>query len=166
MGKHIFCEKPLTHTVYEARYIRELAKKYKVQTQMGNQGHSSDEIRSLKEWIDSGAIGKVREVFAWTDRPVGGKPWSTFAVKETMNEQKYPEPDEGDAPSCAQCRREPSAATGSSAGRPHLIMVSRRVQIIVFTTFLSRSWSGFSIARIFLASTLPEKEGLESRSDL
>ena len=47
MGKHIFCEKPLTHTVYEARYIRELAKKYKVQTQMGNQGHSSDEILSL-----------------------------------------------------------------------------------------------------------------------
>ena len=66
MGKHIFCEKPLTHTVYEARYIKELAKKYKVQTQMGNQGHSSNEIRSLKEWIDSGAIGKVREVYAWT----------------------------------------------------------------------------------------------------
>ena len=87
MGKHIFCEKPLTHTVYEARYIRELAKKYKVQTQMGNQGHSSDEIRSLKEWIDSGAIGKVREVFAWTDRPVGGKPWSTFAVKEKSKEK-------------------------------------------------------------------------------
>ena len=87
MGKHIFCEKPLTHTVYEARYIKELAKKYKVQTQMGNQGHSSNEIRSLKEWIDSGAIGKVREVYAWTDRPVGGKPWSTFAVKEKSKEK-------------------------------------------------------------------------------
>ena len=81
MGKHVYCQKPLTHTVYEARMITEAAKKYKVQTQMGNQGRSSDEIRSLKEWIDDDAIGKVREVFAWTDRPVGGHEWDTFAVK-------------------------------------------------------------------------------------
>ena len=72
MGKHVFCEKPLTHTVYEARVITELARKFKVQTQMGNQGHSSDEIRSLKEWVNDGAIGKVNEIYAWTDRPVGG----------------------------------------------------------------------------------------------
>jgi predicted dehydrogenase len=81
LGKHVFCQKPLTHTVYEARLITETAKKYKVQTQMGNQGRSSDEIRKLKEWIDDGAIGPVREVYAWTDRPIGGNAWDTFAVK-------------------------------------------------------------------------------------
>ena len=91
-GKHVYCEKPLTHTVYEARYIKELAIKYKVKTQMGNQGHSSDEIRSLKEWIDDGAIGKVNEIYAWTDRPVGGKPWSTFDVK-AQSKEKPPIPN-------------------------------------------------------------------------
>ena len=92
MGKHVYCQKPLTHTVYEARMITEAAKKYKVQTQMGNQGRSSDEIRSLKEWIDDDAIGKVREVFAWTDRPVGGHEWDTFAVK-AMSKDKPPIPE-------------------------------------------------------------------------
>jgi len=92
MGKHVYCQKPLTHTVYEARMITEAAKRYKVQTQMGNQGRSSDEIRSLKEWIDDDAIGKVREVFAWTDRPVGGHEWDTFAVK-AMSKDKPPIPE-------------------------------------------------------------------------
>jgi len=80
-GKHVFCQKPLTHTVHEARAITQAAKRYKVQTQMGNQGHSSEHIRLLKEWLEDGAIGDVREVHAWTDRPVGGQVWSTFAVK-------------------------------------------------------------------------------------
>ena len=79
-GKHVYCQKPLTHTVYEARKITEAARKYKVQTQMGNQGHSSDRIRLFKEWIDDGAIGDVTKVYAWTDRPVGGNTWSNFAV--------------------------------------------------------------------------------------
>ena len=80
-GKHVFCQKPLTHTVYEARKITEAARKYKVQTQMGNQGHSWEHIRLLKEWIADGAVGDVNEVYAWTDRPVGGNPWSNFAVR-------------------------------------------------------------------------------------
>ncbi len=80
-GKHVYCQKPLTHTVYEARKITEAARRYKVQTQMGNQGHSSEHIRLLKEWLADGAIGNVTEVHAWTDRPVGGDPWSTFAVQ-------------------------------------------------------------------------------------
>ncbi len=79
-GKHIYCQKPLTHTVHEARVITAAAKKANVQTQMGNQGHSSEQIRMLKEWLADGAIGDVREVYAWTDRPVGGNPWSDFAV--------------------------------------------------------------------------------------
>ncbi|MBN2000716.1 Gfo/Idh/MocA family oxidoreductase [candidate division KSB1 bacterium] len=80
-GKHVFCQKPLTHTVHEARVITEAARKAGVQTQMGNQGHSSEHIRLLKEWLDAGAIGNVTQVYAWTDRPAGGNPWSDFAVK-------------------------------------------------------------------------------------
>ena len=78
-GKHVFCQKPLTHTIFEARKITEAARRYKVVTQMGNQGHSYESMRVLKEWLDDGAIGKVTEVHAWTDRPVGGDPWSDFA---------------------------------------------------------------------------------------
>lgn len=82
MKKHVFCQKPLTHTVYEARKITEAAREAKVQTQMGNQGHSSENIRLLYEWIRAGAIGHVREVHAWSDRPVGGQWYSTFPIKE------------------------------------------------------------------------------------
>ncbi len=80
-GKHVYCQKPLTHTVYEARKIAEAAKKYKVVTQMGNQGHASDNTRRLKEWLEDGAIGEVKEVYGWTNRPVGGQSYSNFAVK-------------------------------------------------------------------------------------
>jgi predicted dehydrogenase len=70
MGKHVYCEKPLTHSVYEARVLTEAARKYKVATQMGNQGHSSEEIRLIREWIQAGAIGDVRHVHTWTNRPI------------------------------------------------------------------------------------------------
>ena len=68
-GKHVYCEKPLAHTIYESRMLAEAAKKYNVQTQMGNQGHSWEEIRLVKEWVEDGLIGDVREVHAWSDRP-------------------------------------------------------------------------------------------------
>ncbi|TAE56514.1 MAG: gfo/Idh/MocA family oxidoreductase, partial [Bacteroidetes bacterium] len=70
LGKHVYCEKPLTHDPYEARMLTEAAKKYKVVTQMGNQGSSGEDIRRVQEWIQSGAIGEVREVHGWTNRPV------------------------------------------------------------------------------------------------
>ncbi len=57
MGKHIYCEKPLTHDIYEARMLTEAVRKYKVTSQMGNQGNSSDDIRKICEWIWAGAIG-------------------------------------------------------------------------------------------------------------
>lgn len=79
-GKHIYLQKPLAHSIYEVRKLTEAARAAKVQTQMGNQGHSSDEIRMLSEWIADGAIGPVHEVYAWTDRPVGGDPWSDFPI--------------------------------------------------------------------------------------
>ena len=92
LGKHVYCQKPLTHTVREARTITEAARRHKVVTQMGNQGHSYESIRLLKEWIDDGAIGDVTEVHAWTDRPVGGDPWSDF-VQRALPTDTPPVPD-------------------------------------------------------------------------
>lgn len=70
MGKHVYCQKPLTHSVYEARLMRETAEKMKVATQMGNQGTASDGLRTAVEIIQSGAIGPVREAHVWTNRPI------------------------------------------------------------------------------------------------
>ena len=70
LGKHVYCEKPLTHSIHEARHLTELAAKQKVATQMGNQGHSGDNTRRIVEIVRSGAIGPVREVHAWTNRPI------------------------------------------------------------------------------------------------
>lgn len=72
MKKHVYCEKPLTHTVVEARRIAEAAREAGVATQMGNRGQASDGVRDLCEWIWAGAIGPVREVHVWTDRPRRG----------------------------------------------------------------------------------------------
>ncbi|HEV3204178.1 MAG TPA: Gfo/Idh/MocA family oxidoreductase [Gemmataceae bacterium] len=70
LGKHVYCQKPLTHTVYEARMMRETAAKMKVATQMGNQGTAENGLRQACEVIRSGAIGPVREVHVWTNRPI------------------------------------------------------------------------------------------------
>lgn len=71
-GKHVYCEKPLTHSVYEARMIAKAAREHKVATQMGNQGQASEGTRLMSEYIWAGAIGQVREVHVWTDRPLRG----------------------------------------------------------------------------------------------
>jgi predicted dehydrogenase len=71
MGKHVYCQKPLTHTVHEARVMRRVAEDYKVATQMGNQGTSHPGFRQGIEVIRAGAIGNVREVHVWTNRPTG-----------------------------------------------------------------------------------------------
>ncbi|WP_276499189.1 Gfo/Idh/MocA family protein [Pontibacter litorisediminis] len=77
MGKHVYVQKPLTHDIYEARVLTDAAKRYKVVTQMGNQGASGDGVRQLREWYDSKAIGDVHTVYCWTNRPVWpqGIPW-------------------------------------------------------------------------------------------
>jgi len=71
-GKHVYCEKPLTHSIYEARKLAEAAREHKVATQMGNQGQASEETRLVCEYVWDGAIGPVREVHVWTDRPLRG----------------------------------------------------------------------------------------------
>ena len=70
LGKHVYCEKPLTHDIYEARMLTEAARKYKVVTQMGNQGSSGDDTRKIETWIQKGVIGHVHTVNCWTNRPV------------------------------------------------------------------------------------------------
>jgi len=70
MGKHVYCQKPLTHSVSEAREMRELAAEKKLATQMGNQGTAEDGLRRAVEIIQDGVIGPVREVHVWTNRPV------------------------------------------------------------------------------------------------
>jgi predicted dehydrogenase len=71
LHKHVFVQKPLTWSVFEARQLAKRAQETKVATQMGNQGHSLDDARKAVEYIWSGAIGEVREIHVWTDRPVG-----------------------------------------------------------------------------------------------
>ncbi len=70
LGKHVYCEKPLAYCVHEARVMREVARQYKVATQMGNQGMGSSGTRRTIEILRSGVIGKIREVHLWTDRPI------------------------------------------------------------------------------------------------
>lgn len=69
-GKHVYVQKPLTWSVHEARVLRETAKRTGVVTQMGNQGHSSNDARLINEWIQAGLIGPVRDVHIWTNRPI------------------------------------------------------------------------------------------------
>jgi len=70
MGKHTFVQKPLTHTIKEARMLKKAAQEAKVVTQMGNQGHAGEGARLINEWIWDGAIGDVREAHVWTNRPI------------------------------------------------------------------------------------------------
>jgi predicted dehydrogenase len=70
MGKHVYCQKPLTQTIYEARLLRQLASEYKVATQMGNQGSAENGLRRAVEVVQAGFIGPVRQVYVWSDRPI------------------------------------------------------------------------------------------------
>ena len=98
-GKHVYVQKPLTKTVYEARLLTEAARKYGVITQMGNQGHSGEGIRLICEWIWDGAIGDVREVHAWTNRPIWPqglkRPTDTPAVPDYLDWDLFLGPVEG-----------------------------------------------------------------------
>jgi predicted dehydrogenase len=70
--KHVYTQKPLTHSIWEARQLSQAARRYGVATQMGNQGHSSEGARLTVEWIRAGVIGEVREVHCWSDRALRG----------------------------------------------------------------------------------------------
>jgi predicted dehydrogenase len=85
-GKHVYCEKPLTHNLWEARHVAQLAKEKGLATQMGNQGHSTEGMRETCEWIWSGAIGQVREVKAW----VSGHRWNPTLVGKPQTASPAP----------------------------------------------------------------------------
>src|SRR5947208_12015315 len=71
LGKHTRIQKPLARTLWEVKQLEEAATKYKVATQMGNQGHAEEGTRQIREWVEAGAIGTVREVEHGTNRPSG-----------------------------------------------------------------------------------------------
>jgi predicted dehydrogenase len=89
LGRHVYCEKPLTHAIYEARVMRDTAAQQKVATQMGNQGHSYDSTRRVVEIVQAGALGAVGEVHVWTDRPIWpqgiDRPTETPEVPATLD---------------------------------------------------------------------------------
>ncbi len=89
MGKHVYVQKPLTHSVYESRLLRKLADKYKVATSMGNQGSSGEGVRKICEYIWNGGIGEVKRVDCFTDRPIWPqglpRPEETMDVPSTLN---------------------------------------------------------------------------------
>ena len=92
-GKHVYVEKPLTHTVYESRLLTKLAKKHKVATQMGNQGASGEGVMLACEWLWNGEIGEVTKVEAFTDRPIWPqgleRPAQEQPVPSTMNWEAF-----------------------------------------------------------------------------
>src|SRR2546429_1162070 len=70
LGKHVYCEKPLTHSIWEARRMAEVAKQTKVMTQMGHTGHANEGTRLTVEMVRNGVIGDVKEIHTWTNRPI------------------------------------------------------------------------------------------------
>jgi predicted dehydrogenase len=88
LGKHCFCQKPLAHSIYEARHLGELARQMKVATQMGNQGTADSGLRHSAALIRAGAVGTVKEVHVWTNRPIwdqGGPRPETAPVPENLH---------------------------------------------------------------------------------
>ncbi len=92
MGKHVYCEKPMAHTVFEAREMTRVAKKMGVVTQMGNQGHGGEGLRLYWEFIHDGAIGTVREVHVWSDRAgTAERPWWPQGIDRPKGSIPVPE---------------------------------------------------------------------------
>lgn len=87
-GINVYVEKPLCQTIEQTRQLLDASKKAGVKTQMGNQGHSSDQIRNLKEWVDAGVLGQIMSIHAWTDRPAG---WWPQGVKERPAAEPVPD---------------------------------------------------------------------------
>ncbi|MDR0794417.1 MAG: Gfo/Idh/MocA family oxidoreductase [Chitinophagaceae bacterium] len=89
LGKHVYCEKPLTHDIYEARMLTQAAEKYKVVTQMGNQGSSGDNTRIIETWVQDRLIGDVHTVHVWTNRPTWPQgipaPRGNFAIPKELD---------------------------------------------------------------------------------
>jgi len=86
LGKHICVQKPLTNTLWEVRELHKAAQKKGIITQMGNQGHTYEENRRLKEWLDAGLLGKISEIHVWTNRPI----WPQGKAADAKPAQPHP----------------------------------------------------------------------------
>ena len=84
MGKHVYVQKPMTHDIYEARILTQAAQKYKVVTQMGNQGASFDGVRKMQDWFNAGLIGDATNIYCWTNRPVWPQGFGKPTTKDEM----------------------------------------------------------------------------------
>jgi hypothetical protein len=134
MGKHVYCQKPLTHSIYEARLLRKLARDFKVATQMGNQGSAEDGLRRAVEIVQAGLVGSVREVYVWTNRPIWpqgmGRPAGSDTVPPTLDWNAWV----GPAP--MRPYKAEWADKSSSGGR-------RRTRGAVYHPFVWRGWQDF-----------------------
>lgn len=90
LGKHVYCQKPLTYSIHEARLMARAAEHFKVKTQMGNQAHAGEPIRRAVELVRAGIIGPVREVHAWTNRPVWPQGAKALQDREDMKSKPVP----------------------------------------------------------------------------
>ena len=98
MGKHVYVQKPLTHNIYEARILIEAARKFKVVTQMGNQGASGNGVRKMQEWYKAGIIGEATDIYCWTNRPIWpqgfGKPVTKDEIPKELDWKLWLGPNE------------------------------------------------------------------------
>ena len=85
-GKHVYCEKPLARTIWEVNELKRLAKEAGVITQMGNQGHTNEGWRLIKEWYNAGVIGQIKDIYIWTNRPI----WPQGGLKMPTGDEKIP----------------------------------------------------------------------------
>ncbi|MCA9086061.1 MAG: Gfo/Idh/MocA family oxidoreductase, partial [Planctomycetaceae bacterium] len=83
-GKHVYCQKPLTHGIWEARTLAQVASSTGVKTQMGNQAHAKDHMRRCVELIRAGVVGRVQEIHAWTNRPIWPQGFAAAPDKESI----------------------------------------------------------------------------------
>ncbi len=121
LGKHVYVEKPLAHNIWELRTLKKAAKHYGIISQMGNQGHTTNGIRLIKEWYDADILGQVREVHAWQGNKVTFKPGGYFTKPESFPPPAHKVPKHFDW----------DLWLGSAANRPFN------------TAYAPKSWRGF-----------------------
>ncbi len=94
LGKHVFVEKPLCHNIWQSRTLKKAAKHYGVVSQMGNQGHTTNGIRLVKEWYDAGILGQVKEVYAWQPALKSAtENWSEYILPKSFPPEAQPVPN-------------------------------------------------------------------------
>jgi predicted dehydrogenase len=132
MGKHVYCEKPMAHTIYEARRMTEVACETGVVTQMGNQGHSGEGLRLTYEFIHDGAIGTIKEVHVWSDRAgVPERAWWPQGIGRPKGSAPVPEGLDWDL------------WLGPARWRPYAKFKNSKGKLVSYAPFNWRGWWDF-----------------------